>query len=115
MNCLNRNKKKIYYRNFVKADPITDDYGNETGEYENTYGEIQTLYAYVTPNQGYEAERMFGKDVNYDRVIICKATDINEYSQIWVDASISVDADYSVVRVSKSLNSVSIAIRKLVQ
>lgn len=112
MKLLERNKSTIYYKNFVSKTPVVED-EIETGEYESTYSELKTMRGYITPSKGLESEEMFGEAANYDRLILSEDTDMNEYSIVWVDRQTNEDPDFTVVRVARSLNSVTIAIRRL--
>lgn len=131
MRCMNRNKVRFFYSLFKGKVPIKDDYGNQTGEYEVIYEKPTECYANISPAVGTTATRQFGESVDYDKVIVMdnSAPPIDEYSVLWVDTMPQLDTDgnlildanemavtphdYIVRRVAKSLNSVSIAIRKV--
>ena len=38
MRCMNRNKVKFFYSLYEGREPITDEYGNVTGEYDVKHG-----------------------------------------------------------------------------
>lgn len=131
MRCLNRNKAKFYYADYLEKEPIIDEYGNLSGEYEVIFSNPKKAFANISAAQGETQTRQFGEDESYDKVIVMDdyAPLINEYSVLWIDTmpQLSEDGslatnengevitpyDYIVKKVAKSLNSVSIAICKV--
>ena len=136
MKCLNRNKQIFYYCLFAGKTPIVDEYGNETGESIITYGDPVEMKANVSQATGQSNTEQFGNLENYDKVIVTEDVNcpIDENSVLFVDkepeftnvlthtvtaittndTTVSVPVyDYTVRRVARSLNSVSIAIRKV--
>ena len=126
MRCLNRNKQTFYYAPFLSITPVEDEYGNETGESKVLYGQPVRCEGNISAARGETVTRQFGEDVGYDRVIVMDDPDIpiDEYSVLWVDNSPMLKDmgdghmkqdpwDYTVRKVARSLNSVSIAISKV--
>lgn len=131
MRCMNRNKVKFFYALYVEREPITDEYGNVTGEYDVKHDNPTDGYANISAAKGETQTRQFGESETYDKVIVMdnEAPPIDEYSVLWVDTepqlnedgSLAVDEegnvitphDYIVKKVAKSLNNVSIAISKV--
>lgn len=131
MRCMNRNKIKFFYSLYEGREPITDEYGNVTGEYDVKHGNPTEGYANISAAKGETQTRQFGESETYDKVIVMdnEAPPIDEYSVLWVDTvpqlnedgSLAVDEegnvltphDYIVKKVAKSLNNVSIAISKV--
>lgn len=132
MRCLERNKTRIFYSSYLGKTEIVDEYNNKTGEYTLTYSNPQELYAYISPNVGMVEERRFGETLAYDRMIVLDnyyKDSINEQTRLWVEITPELDDlgklkldkndevitphDYLVKRVSKSLNSVLIAIKRV--
>lgn len=131
MKCMNRNKVKFFYALYEERVPITDEYGNITGEYEVLHGNPIEFFANVSAAQGEATTRMFGDNESYDKVIVMdnEAPTLDIYSVLWVDTVPLLDNtgvlaldesgkvitpyDYIVKKVAKSLNSVSIAISKV--
>lgn len=131
MRCMNRNKVKFFYSLYEGREPITDEYGNVTGEYDVKHGNPTEGYANISAAKGETQTRQFGESETYDKVIVMdnEAPPIDEYSVLWVDTvpqlnkdgSLAVDDegnvltphDYIVKKVAKSLNNVSIAISKV--
>lgn len=143
MKILERNARPFYYCLFREKTPIIDEYGNETGESILTYAEPVQMYANISQATGQSNTEQFGNLENYDKVIVTHDLNcpIDENSVLFIDKapeygeSVTVDyqesdtlfgndtatpitvsvplPDYIVRRVAKSLNSVSIAIRKV--
>lgn len=131
MRCMNRNKVKFFYSLYEGREPITDEYGNVTGEYDVKHGNPTEGYANISAAKGETQTRQFGESETYDKVIVMdnEAPPIDEYSVLWVDTvpqlnedgSLAVDEegnvltphDYIVKKVAKSLNNVSIAVSKV--
>lgn len=128
MRCLNRNKQPFFYCLYQSTIPILDEYGNESGEKIVTYAEAVKMYANISQATGQSNTDMFGNLENYDKVIVLD--DLNcpidentvlfidkapEYTEVTADAeTLSIPLyDYTVRRVAKSLNSVSIAVKKV--
>ena len=115
MQLLKRNQKQMMYKTYAGSTSMTtDSEGFKTGEYEVSYGSLTTIYAYATPSRGEASDEMFGKDLDYDKIIyVPKDCPINEYALLWVDASSSASNDYVVQKVAESLNHKAIAIKKV--
>ena len=120
MRLLERNKQTIYYRNYQGMAPIKDG-SLETGEYEKTYGSINIVRAYVKSAVGNNSAEPFGDFTSKQRTIYLEgATEINEYSQIWVgiDPEIkngqpTVPYNFDVIGVAQGLNHTRISIRRV--
>lgn len=131
MRCMNRNKVAFYYSLYEGREPIIDEYGNVTGEYDILRGNPVKGYANISAAKGETETRQFGESITYDKVIVMEgeSSQMDEYSVLWVDTipmlnedgSLMMDEeggvltphDYIVMAVAKSLNSVSIAISKV--
>ena len=123
MRGLVRNKVDFYYAPYETKVEITDEYGNKTGEYELIYGKPVLCRGNISIGQGETQSRQFGDSVVYDKVILlCDTTiPIDEYSLLWIDTLPDIGADglpntphdYIVKKVAKSLNVLSIAIKKV--
>lgn len=123
MRCMVRNKSKFYYASYIDNTEIIDEYGNSTGEYTISYGHPIKTLGNISAAQGEVQTRQFGESESYDKVIVLndRNTPINEYAILWVDTlphlnedgSTDTPHDYTVQRIARSLNGVSIAIRKV--
>ena len=142
MRTLLRNKRKIYFCIWNGNVPVVDENGNRTGEFVPVYRDAVALNVNVSPATGASATEQFGNLERYDKVLVTTDMNcpITESTVLFVDkdpvyteadcyyiippsfpsddehvepVSYTVPAyDYIVVRVSKSINSISIAIRK---
>lgn len=136
MKALFRNKRPFYYCLHRADIPIMDEYGNESGENIVTYYDPVRTSANISPATGQSNTEQFGNLENYDKVIVLDDLNcpIDESSVLFIDkepefknvlthtttAVTTVDQtvtvpvpDYTVLRVAKSLNSISIAVRKV--
>lgn len=116
MRCLKRNKSRFFYKTYLGETPILDDDGYKTGEYEQGYSDPVETYANISPASGSTYTEMFGRDVSCDKIIVTDELDcpISESSLLYIDRlPTEGEADYVVSRVSKSLNSISYAVKKV--
>lgn len=123
MRCMVRNKRKFYYASYTGETEITDEYGNATGEYEILHSNPKESNANISAAQGEVQSRQFGESESYDKVIVLDDINapIDEHSILWVDTlphlnedgTTDTPHDYIVKKVARSLNGVSIAIRKV--
>ena len=123
MRCMVRNKSRFYYASHIGETEIIDEYGNATGEYEISYGNPIESFGNVSAAQGEMESRQFGESESYDKVIVLDDINapIDEHSILWVDTlphlnedgTTNTPHDYTVKKVARSLNGVSIAIRKV--
>ena len=123
MRCMVRNKSRFYYASYMGKTEIVDEYGNATGEYKVSYSFPNEKYGNVSAAQGVLESRQFGESESYDKVIVLddRNAPIDEHSILWVDTlphlnedgSTDTPPDYIVKKVARSLNGVSIAIRKV--
>jgi hypothetical protein len=89
-------------------------------EWENTkdvttYSEPQKRRISVSANKGEAEAEAFGKDLKYDRVMITHdiTCPIDEFSRLWIKNKETDTHDYEVAAVSKSLNCIRYAIRRV--
>lgn len=132
MRCLERNKTPFYFSLYTEKREIVDEYGNATGQYEVVYGNPQECLANISAARGEIQSRQFGEGEVYDKVVVFDnpQTPIDEYSVLWIDSKPLLNADrslahnddgtvktphdYIVKKVARSLNSVSIAVSKVI-
>ena len=123
MRSMVRNKTTFYYASYIGETEMIDEYGNRTGEFSLTYGKPTRMSGNVSAAQGEMQSRQFGESESYDKVIVLDDRDapIDEHSILWVDTlpllnddgTTDTPPDYVVKKVARSLNGVSIAIRKV--
>ena len=132
MRCMVRNKIELYYALYSEMNEIVDEYGNATGQFTVVYGNPKRCFANISAARGEMQTRQFGEGEGYDRVVVIDDpnTEINEYANLWIDTkpvlsedgslaknddgSVKSPHDYIVKKVARSLNSVSIAVSKVV-
>lgn len=123
MKTLNRNKTAFYYALYEGKEPMVDDYGNATGEYEVKYSKPRKFFANISAANGKADVEQFGANVDYDKVIVGDGIfpQIDEYSILWIDTVPVIDTegkteiphDYVVKKIAKSLNCISVAVTKV--
>ena len=136
MKCLKRNQTSFYYCLYSGAERYIDESGIESGEKIVLYDEAVPMVANISPANGYSNTEQFGNLENYDKVIVYEDVDcpIDENTVLFIDKEPEYTTaethqyiddewkevvhnipvyNYTVRRVAKSLNSVSIAISKV--
>lgn len=124
MKCMQRNLTPFYYAQYLGKTELMDEYGNPTGEYDITHGNPIAAKGNISAARGETNTRQFGEDAKYDKVIVLDTpnTPIDEYSVFWIDTLPVIDGtgatdtmyDYVVKKVARSINSVSIAVSKVI-
>ena len=120
MRCLLRNKTAFYYALYMRKEPTYDGDGNENGT-RLVYRTPVRALANISPATGTSQVEQFGNLSAYDRVIVLDDTScpIDENTVLFVEREPSYNEDgsplfdYVVTKIARSLNSVSIAIRKV--
>lgn len=113
MRDLIRNQQTVWcsLRN-VATD--TDEWGNTIDIKD--YGEPVSMRMSVSANKGNISAQAFGADLNYDREMSTHDMDcpIDEYTRLWLDGRATSEThNFEVVAVSKSLNCIRYAIRRV--
>lgn len=113
MRDLKRNRQKVFYA-LLNVSVDTDEWGNTTDVKE--YGTPMLIELSVSANKGTESAQAFGLELNYDREMSTHDMNcpIDEYTHLWLDGrAITETHNYEVVAVSKSLNCIRYAIRRV--
>ena len=123
MLTLHRNKTSFHYCLYQGKTELTDDDGMPTGEYVISYSDPVLMRANVSRATGNTNLEQFGNSLDYDKVIVTAEMNcpIDENSILFIDKSPAKDEngnylydfDYVVEKVAKSLNSISIAVKKV--
>ena len=113
MRDIRRNQQIIRYalRN-VHTD--TDEWGNTVDI--KSYGSPVMTYMSISANKGNASAQGFGTDLNYDREMSTHdmRCPIDEYTRLWLDGrKITESHNYEVVAVSRSLNCIRYAIKRV--
>lgn len=120
MRLLERNLRTVYYRNRLDHQPIFDDEGYETGEYENRYSDLYELKCNVSAADGTAQREVFGNLESYHKILLTDdmGCDFNEQTIFYIDVIPSKETeyastpDYIVAGIARSLNYISVALRK---
>ena len=144
MRTLNRNKQKLFYALHLGEQPIyeLDDFGNkivdyidedgneyyrETGEMKQIYSEVVEFLGNIAMSGGDSEAVEFGLNMSdYEAALVMDkgVLPITETSLIWhksepiMDSDGMVDgssADYSIIKVSPSLNTDKYVLKKIVK
>lgn len=111
-----RNEKTFYYALFSGNTAVMKD-GLYTGEYEVSYGTPVECRGNISASRGMSDHEVFGTGLDYDRVIVTHdmSCPIDENSILWIDCTPANNTPYDFIvrRVAKSLNHISIAVRRV--
>lgn len=113
MRDLKRNQQSIWYA-LLSEDNASDEWGNTVNV--KSYGVPQNVFMSISANKGEVSAQAFGTDLQYDREMSTHDMDcpIDEYTHLWLDGrDITKTHNYEVVAVSKSLNCIRYAIRRV--
>lgn len=121
MRALKKNMVPFWYSLYEGSYPVTDEDGLLTGENSARYSAPVQAYANISPASSGTTVQPFGTDIRYDKVIVIvdPKFPVDEHSLLRLDGNPIYDSegnlipDYIVVRVSRSLNSVSYAVRQV--
>ena len=113
MRDLKRNQQTIWY-SLLNVSTGEDEWGNT--EDIKTYGEPDTMDISVSGDKGEISQQAFGMDLDYDREMSTHdmSCPIDEYTHLWIDGRSTEEThNYIVKAVSKSLNCIRYAIKKV--
>ena len=113
MRDLKRNQQIIWYA-LLSQSAAEDEWGNTDNI--QTYGEPQPVTMSVSGNKGEAAAQAFGADLRYDREMSTHdmTCPIDEYTHLWLDGrDLTATHNYEVAAVSKTLNCIRYAIRRV--
>lgn len=121
MRALKKNTVPFWYSLYQKSEPVRDENGLLTGEKTSAYSAPVKAFANISPASSAATVQTFGIDIRYDKVIVMADPKfpMDEHSLLRLADTLETDndgqllADHIVVRVSRSLNSVSYAVREV--
>lgn len=108
-----KNQQRISY--VLRDVSIAQDSWGNTHDV-TTYGELREMLISISANKGEASAQAFGADLKYDREMVTHdmSCPIDEYSRLWLDGASTNEAhNYEVAAVSKSLNCIRYAIRRV--
>lgn len=120
MRNLKKNETKLWYSNYGKGNPILDENGDETGDYDSGYGSPVSFFATLSASKGNAYADVFGTNLDYTRTLsTVQKLPIKEESLIWVSEPVmkadgTVDeesADYTVAGIADGLNGIVVALK----
>lgn len=125
MRTLDYNKQKFYYCIYSANTKIYDDDGNFTGDRASGYSEAVLAKGNISAAAGSADIEQFGTGIEYDKVIVLQGTSwaIDEHTVLFVGIEPSYSDEqhtkplynYIVTRVAKSLNHITLAIKRVEQ
>lgn len=113
MRDLKRNQQTIWYA-LLDVSKETDEWGNTVDV--KGYGTPTEYRINISANKGEASAQAFGADLQYDREMSTHnmSCPIDEYTHLWLDGRDTADThNYEVAAVSKSLNCIRYAIRRV--
>lgn len=118
MKALARNKQTVYYALYNGKTKVYDSDGLFTGDHKPSYSEPVKTAMNISPARGAASVEMFGVNTNYSRVLVTAdlTCPITETSVLWIGQTPNANAtnfNYRVVRVGRSLNSISYAVTEV--
>ena len=128
MKALERNKIPMYYALYIGEEDVLDGNNNPTGERKKVYGTPVLIRGNLDAGfngrygiNSQSAVEDFGVDLRYDKTLVITDMDcpIDEYSVLIIDHPVTYDAagnlvyDHVVVKVDKSINVLSYALKKV--
>ncbi len=118
MRLLKRNTQTVQYRNWLTNQPVFDEDGYQTGEYESSYSDPIELICNISPANGSTQREIFGNISTYHKILVTDKIDcdIDEQTIFYIEKKYEnemVRNDYVVAGIAKSLNVLSIALRKV--
>ena len=117
MRGLMRNKRWVYYKNFVKTEYELDSNNRKTGNTKTVYSDVKRFYVTVSTPTGNAVVEMFGTDEKYDKVVVVDQPEIEitENSVLWIDRKYDSNTayDYVVKKILRNHNFLFIGVRKV--
>ena len=113
MRDLKRNKQQIFV-SLLNVSTDKDEWGNTVDVKE--YGEPFAMSISISANRGEASAQSFGTELSYDREMSTHdmSCPIDEFSHLWLDGRSTEEThNYIVKAVSKSLNCIRYAIKKV--
>lgn len=115
MRCLRRNCRPLWYSLPDEKTPRTDEWGNETGEFDTAFTRPVRLLANVSAASGEAEAQVFGGFTDYSRTIcLSGGSPLRVGARIWFGAQPPAAHNYEVVKDADSPNGHLYALREVV-
>lgn len=114
MQTMGANMQTIHYALFTGEVMAVDESGYKTGERVKTYDNPMTMRINVSAARGTADVEQFGIATDYERTMVTHDMNcpIKEDTILWIGVSTNDDWNYSVVKVARSINCISYAIKE---
>ena len=115
MRDVQRNKTSIYYANPVSSTENTDEYGNVTGTFTDTYETPKLLKINIGAPKGTIDLERFGLNSQYTRVLCTTNMKLpfQETSVLWIGVTPDKPHNYVVKKILPSLNQLLIGLEEV--
>lgn len=115
MMCLEQNKQTFYYALYKDVEDAVDASGYKTGGKVKSYYDPVAMDANISAARGDSSVEQFGVNENYNRTIVTDEMDcpITTTTKLWIGIPVTEPYNYRVVRVARSLNSITYAISEV--
>ena len=70
MRSLMRNRRPVFYKNFVRTEYEETQGGKKTGKKAPVYSDVKIAYGTVSAPNGTATLEMFGTDENYSKTLV---------------------------------------------
>ena len=112
MRSLRSNKRPLYYAHYEGEKPIIKD-GLNTLQKQRVWGEKQEYMCNYSTQTGNMETDAFGNVTQYSLTIVTvEECPFKENDKIWIDIAPEEEANYTVTRVGKGLNSYLISLKE---
>lgn len=114
MRTLNKNTTKLWLVNKLDTVEEIDGDGFYTGNMVDTYSEPTVVYINIYPANSDIVERIFGKDVSFDKVAVSNSIVLDENSLLFEEEPIDDFATtytYRIDSIAKSINTYNYGLR----
>ena len=83
MRNLKKNETKLWYSNYGKGNPILDENGDETGDYDSGYGSPVSFFTTLSASKGNAYADVFGTNLDYTRTLrVSRSYSVPEWTHL---------------------------------
>lgn len=115
MKLMNRNKKTLAYRLYMKDTKVVDENGFRTGERDILYSDKQYVKAMIGKPSSFIYLEPYGNIEDYDRILLFDDMTLpfDENTIFFIDDVEGESHDYEVFRVRPTLTILAVMVRKV--